>query len=197
MTGAASRKSPLTWAVHISTLLLVALWVFPTFGLLVSSFRTGDQISSSGWWRSLTTQQQQLPAKRIEGTEVERDGKFVIEGKLFENAGTVVSAWGTSSKEPKAFAPGAMADLGDGVSITLDASGNYVLSSATSMVDLRMPRVFTTADTPPDPTIQNYKNVLMNPEAGQSVGQAFINTLTVAIPATMIPILIAAFAAYA
>jgi alpha-glucoside transport system permease protein len=33
--------------------------------------------------------------------------------------------------------------------------------------------------------------------AGQSIGQAFLNTLTVAIPATIIPILIAAFAAYA
>jgi alpha-glucoside transport system permease protein len=39
--------------------------------------------------------------------------------------------------------------------------------------------------------------VLFNPLAGQSVGQAFLNTMTVAIPATVIPILIAAFAAYA
>jgi alpha-glucoside transport system permease protein len=197
MTGASTRKSPLTWAVHISALLLVALWVFPTFGLLVSSFRTGDQISTSGWWRSLTTQQQQLPAKRIEGTETQRDGKFVIEGKLFDNAGTVVSAWGINSKDPKAFAPGAVADLNDGITITLDASGNYLMSSAKTMADLRMPRVYTTADTPPDPTVQNYTKVLINPEAGESVSQAFINTLTVAIPATIIPILIAAFAAYA
>jgi alpha-glucoside transport system permease protein len=197
MTGASTRKSPLTWAVHVSTLLLVALWVFPTFGLLVSSFRTGDQISTSGWWRSLMTQEQQLPAIRIEGIEIQKDGKFVIEGQLFKNSGTIVGAWGVSSREPKAFAPDAIADLGEGVSITVAADGRYVLSSATSLADVRLPRVFTTAQTPPDPTLDNYKKVLFNPDAGQGVGQAFINTLTVAIPATIIPILIAAFAAYA
>jgi alpha-glucoside transport system permease protein len=197
MSVASSSKSPLTWAVHISTLLLVALWVFPTFGLLVSSFRTGDQISGSGWWRSLTTQQQQMPAIRVAGTEAQKDGKFVIEGRLFENANSVLSHWGTSSKDPKAFEPGATTDLGDGVSLTVNGDGSYVMSSATSLADARMPRVFATAATPPDFTVQNYNNVLFNPEAGQGVGQAFINTLTVAIPATIIPILIAAFAAYA
>ncbi len=38
---------------------------------------------------------------------------------------------------------------------------------------------------------------MFTPSAGQTIGQAFLNTLTVAIPATIIPILIAAFAAYA
>jgi alpha-glucoside transport system permease protein len=197
MTGASTRKSPLTWAVHLSTLLLVALWIFPTFGLLVSSFRTGDQISTSGWWRSLMTQEQQLPAKRVEGTEVQKDGKFVIEGRLFDNTNTIVSAWGTSSREPKAFAPGASADLGDGVSIKVSADGTYMMSSDTSLADLRLPRIFTTASTPPDFTTTNYTGVLFSPLTGQSIFEAFVNTFTVAIPATVIPILIAAFAAYA
>lgn len=197
MTGQSSRKSPLTWAVHISTLLLVALWVFPTFGLLVSSFRTGDQISSSGWWRALTTQEQQLPAIRIGGEEQQKDGLFVIEGRLFENTQTVVSHWGINSREPKAFEPGQPATLEGGQTITVNSDGSFVLSSPSTMADLRLPRVFTSASTPPDFTIQNYVNVLTGAGTGQSVGQAFINTLTVAIPATIIPILIAAFAAYA
>ena len=48
MGAIAGKKSGLVWAVHLSVIALVALWVFPTFGLLVSSFRTGDQISNSG-----------------------------------------------------------------------------------------------------------------------------------------------------
>ena len=40
MNGVVGQKSALTWAVHISVALLVALWLFPTVGLFVSSFRT-------------------------------------------------------------------------------------------------------------------------------------------------------------
>jgi alpha-glucoside transport system permease protein len=197
MDNIAGRKSGLVWAVHLATALLVALWVLPTFGLFVSSFRTTDQIATSGWWKALSTQESQLSPIRIEGTEVPRDGGFVIEGNLFGGPGTTVSAWGTNVNRPTEFAPGATATLNDGVTLTVQADGTYVLSSPATMAEMRMPRVFTTAATPPEFTIQNYGNVLFNPMAGQSIGQAFLNTLTVAIPATIIPILVAAFAAYA
>ncbi len=197
MDNIVGKKSSLTWAVHISVLLLVALWVLPTFGLLVSSFRSGDQISTSGWWRALSTQEQQLPAIRVEGVEAAKDGGFAIEGQMFENAGTAVSRWGTSSKETTKYAAGEVATLEGGQSLTVQADGSYTLSSPTSMADVRPPRIFATASTPPEFTVNNYRNILFNPSAGQSVGQAFLNTMTVAIPATIIPILIAAFAAYA
>lgn len=197
MDNIAGTKPALIWAVHISTALLVLLWVLPTLGLLVSSFRTGDQIAGSGWWQALSTQESQLPAIRIEGDEAAKDGLFVIEGNLFEGAGGNVSHWGTSSKAPEAYAPGEVADLGDGRSLTVAADGGFVLSSAATMAEARKPRVFLTASTPPEFTTDNFRNVIASPLAGQSIGQAFLNTLTVAIPATIIPILIAAFAAYA
>lgn len=196
MDNIAGRKSGLVWAVHIATAALVLLWVLPTFGLLVSSFRTGDQISTSGWWKALTTQESQLSPIRVEGEEVAKDGAFVIEGNLFEAAATV-SAWGTSSREPTAFAPGDTATLDDGVTLTVSETGAYVLTSPVTTEGTRLPRVFATAATPPEFTTQNYGTVLFSPLAGQSIGQAFINTLTVSIPATIIPILVAAFAAYA
>ncbi|MCU0816972.1 MAG: carbohydrate ABC transporter permease [Cypionkella sp.] len=197
MDNIAGKKPALLWAVHLSVVLLVFLWVVPTFGLLVSSFRTGDQISSSGWWRSVQTQESQLPAIRIRGEAVERDGSFVIAGDLFENTGAEISRWGINSRDTEAFAAGETADLGDGQSLTVQADGFFELTSETSLEGARLPRVFVTASTPPDFTLQNYNNVLFSPLAGQSIGQAFLNTLTVAIPATIIPILVAAFAAYA
>lgn len=197
MDSIAGRKPALTWAVHLSVGLLVLLWVIPTVGLLVSSFRSGDQIVSSGWWDALFTQEQQMAPNRIEGQEVTRDGAFVIEGRLFDTEGVAVSAWGTSSRDPAAYAPGATADLGEGQSVTVHADGSYVLTSATTTEGTRLPRIFTTAATPPEFTAENYRTVLFSPLAGQSIFQAFMNTATVAIPATIIPILVAAFAAYA
>ena len=46
-------------------------------------------------------------------------------------------------------------------------------------------------------TIQNYVEVLTTDTAGVNMGTAFINSFVVTVPATIIPILIAAFAAYA
>ena len=197
MDNIAGTKPALTWAVHLSTALLVLLWVLPTFGLLVSSFRTGDQISSSGWWKSLTTQEQQLSPIRVEGTEQSRDGLFVIEGNLFATSGATLGAWGTNVNRPNEFEPGATAQLADGQTLTVQEDGSYTLTSPVTTEGTRLPRIFASASTPPEFTVRNYGTVLFNPMAGQSIGQAFLNTLTVAIPATIIPILVAAFAAYA
>jgi alpha-glucoside transport system permease protein len=197
MDSIAGKKPALTWAVHIAVVALVVLWVVPTFGLLVSSFRTTDQITSSGWWQSLATQESQQPAIRIEGDEASRDGQFVIEGNLYGGSGGTVSKWGTSSREPEAYAPGETAELNDGLKLTVQENGDFSLTSPATMAEMRLPRVFTTASTPPEFTTRNYTNVISSPMVGQSIGQAFLNTLTVAIPATIIPILVAAFAAYA
>jgi len=197
MDNIAGTKSGLVWTVHIATALLVLLWVLPTFGLLVSSFRTGDQISTNGWWKSLTTQESQLSPIRVAGAEVPKDGAFVIEGRLFEGEGSKISRWGTSTNDPTAYAPGDTAELDGGVKLVVQEDGAYALSSPATTAGTRLPRVFATASTPPEFTTGNYGTVLFSPMAGQSVGQAFLNTLTVAIPATIIPILVAAFAAYA
>jgi len=41
--------------VHISLLVLMAVWALPAIGLLVSSFREARDISRSGWWTTLYT----------------------------------------------------------------------------------------------------------------------------------------------
>ena len=61
----------------------------------------------------------------------------------------------------------------------------------------RRQRIFVTALTPRDFTLENYETILFSGQGQDNMAKAFFNTLTVTIPATIIPIVIAAFAAYA
>ena len=200
MDNIAGKKSALTWAVNIAVLALVALWVFPTLGLLISSFRTGDQISSSGWWRSMLPTEQNLTLRTAGGDEAEViDGLYTVSGNLFAVEGVEpleISAFGTSSRDVGAHAPGDTVDMGDGEIIAVESNGDYVYTSVEEMSG-RGQRVFVTAEVAPEFTFGNYENMLFDPNNVEGMSKAFFNTLTVSIPATIIPILVAAFAAYA
>ncbi|PHP29185.1 carbohydrate ABC transporter permease [Limimaricola cinnabarinus] len=200
MDNIAGKKSALSWAVNIAVLALVALWVFPTVGLLVSSFRTGDQIASSGWWKSMLPTEQNLTLRTAGGDEAELiDGLYTVSGNLFAHEGIEqldISAYGTSSRDVGAYAPGETVDMGDGEIIAVEADGDYVYTSEAEMSG-RGQRVFVTAEVAPEFTLENYDNMLFDPNNIEGMSKAFFNTLTVSIPATIIPILVAAFAAYA
>ena len=92
------------WFIRITIIAIVVVWLIPTLGVLITSFRPESLVDSSGWWTVLA-------------------------------------------------------------------------------------HPFRTAEW----TIENYRLAL----TGQGFGNAFMNSLAVAIPATVIPIAIAAFAAYA
>ena len=96
--GAGASRS-----ARIAVLIICVAWMIPAFGLFVSSFRSADAVSTTGWWTSLY--------------------------RFWD-----LDQW----------------------------------------------------------TLENYADVL-----GGDMGTAFVNSLVVAIPSTIIPILIAAFAAYA
>ncbi|MEJ6398784.1 carbohydrate ABC transporter permease [Yoonia sp. 208BN28-4] len=201
MDNIAGTKSGLQWVVQISVIALVALWLFPTIGLLVSSFRTTDQISSSGWWASLFPTEQNVTLRTAdpddEGIQLLEDGVYVVRGNLFEEGSEAeITVWGSSSREISAYVAGETADLGDGETITVQSNGDYVWTGENEMSG-RGQRVFATATTPPEFTLNNYRNVLISGNSTDSMSKAFFNTLTVTIPATIIPIVIAAFAAYA
>lgn len=91
------------WLIKLAILAIVIIWVIPTLGVLISSFRPGGLVNATGWWT------------------------------VFTNLGN--NEW----------------------------------------------------------TFENYDAVLNS----EGFGNAFLNSLSVTIPATVIPITIAAFAAYA
>ena len=261
MDNIAGSKSSLTWAVHLSVAFLVFLWLFPTVGLFVSSFRTADQIATSGWWKAMFPSVQNLTLRSAgPDTQVETGGLYVIEGNLFTEDGrdqTEISVYGTSSKAIDAFRPGELAELRKGGTVTVQANGDYRMENTEAFAGSRGQRIFVTSEIPPEFTLNNYDTVLgkdvvkrlvifavaalifgyvlrllfkgsesviagivppvgaigllvlLSFSFGLSTGQvagtqttdgmanAFFSTLTVTIPATIIPILVAAFAAYA
>jgi len=202
MDAMAGRKPAVVWALNISVVLLVALWLFPTLGLFISSFRTGDQITASGWWSALFPAEQTLQIRVADPDDNRIDlgnGRFMVEGNIFagEDFEGELLAWGNSSRRLGEFEPGGTADLGDGETLTVALDGSYVWEGDDDQISGRAQRVFLDVVAPPDFTLKNYSFVLFDEENSQGMAKAFFNTLTVVIPATIIPILIAAFAAYA
>lgn len=189
-----SKRSPLTWLVHATVLFLVVVWTIPTAGLFISSIRDKEQLSVSGWWTALSTSEQRLVARtEIPKTPVLENGLYVIRGNLLgENAGGEISNFGVNSLRPDEYLVGSEVDMRRGKRLQVFANGDYLLTSPTAFGD-RGDRIFYTAQIPPRFTLDNYREVLNS----EGLGKSFINSLTVTIPATIIPILIAAFAAYA
>lgn len=81
--------------------------------------------------------------------------------------------------------------------MTLQPDGNYVWRGNDKQISGRGQRIFITATVPPEFSLENYATILFSGSGQDNMAKAFFNTLTVTIPATIIPIVIAAFAAYA
>jgi alpha-glucoside transport system permease protein len=166
--------------------IICIIWTIPTIGLLVSSIRTREDITTSGWWTVAPHQEwvtvSQIPLQR----GLPLDQPIQLTGAL---AGTTVT-------DPQLVA-----------GVTLP-NGQHVkwANRRSRLVDVQEQQITSNADF----SLSNYQNVLTGQEytyttadgsvateQGDDMSGAFITTLVVSIPATVIPILIAAFAAYA
>jgi alpha-glucoside transport system permease protein len=168
--------------VNAVLLIIVVLWTVPTAGLLISSLRHREDIRSSGWWTILPHQAQITAEERPIPTGQTSDQPITIDGvtKSFQE-------WKAGVTMP------------DGTLLTWEGTvkvGKLVVSKSQIVANTN----FTT---------ENYQQVLSgqqyeikNPDGtttltqGENLNRSFLNSLTVSIPATVIPILIAAFAAY-
>ncbi len=175
-------------------LFFVIIWIIPTFGLFISSLRDKDLLAISGWWTSLTTTEIN-EIYRMSGMEsqIEEDGYFKIKGKLFEvNSGKKIGSFGITSKKINEFNIGDVAIFKDESEVLLDEDGNYEWRSRTQFTKKKGKRLFTTSLSPPAFTFENYREVLFK----EGIGRAFINTMAVALPSTLIPLIICSFFAY-
>ena len=176
------------------------LWLLPTIGLFVSSFRDRDQISNSGWWQAPFSVDLNFRTRVAADGVREEGGVFIVEGNVFDDPALaqnfpdgegIVAAYGTRAVAPGEFRAGQVSELRSGGTVVVERDGCYRVESAEEIA--RGPTLYFEARTPPKFTLANYRTVLF----ADGMDRAFINTLTVTIPATVIPILIAAFAAYA
>ena len=195
MAVATGKSFVSRFGVHIAVLVFVAIWTIPTLGILVSSLRDKDQIVASGWWNSFARSSQTEAGRLPPATaQTQKDGKFVLEGNIFgDGAKRNISAFGVKAAAPTQYPAGSSADLGDGVTLQVNADGSFVMTSPKAFEGDRGQRLYYASSAPPKFTTDNYQTVLFS----EGIGRSFMNSLTVTIPATVIPILIAAFAAYA
>ncbi len=185
---AVSRKrQQLIGKIIVNTLLaiLCLIWTIPTIGLLVSSFRDRDDIRTSGWWtvlphrETVTVETIQLPA--------ETDLRAPI---------TLPSELGGGTYTADQIAQGVI--LPDGRKITWENRRGRLIA-----VQGRAWAMNTNF------TLENYRIVTGGREyvytdaagnrvveSGEDLWGVLINNIAVVIPSTVIPILIAAFAAY-
>ncbi len=182
-------------AAHFTLLLFVIIWTVPTAGLLISSLRDKDQLAVSGWWTALTTTERNDVVRLPKADQQQKRGdKYIISGNIFaEDSGRKVISFGTSMQALDEAKPGETLLMRDGSKITIFENGSFEWVSDKKFEFKRPPRIFFKAGIPPRFTLENYIEVLTS----EGIGRSFINSFTVTIPATIIPILIAAFAAYA
>jgi len=170
--------------INLTLLLLVLIWTVPTMGIFVSSFRNRDDIATSGWWKIFPYRDWQ-PVQELDPKALGLDPNGVMQ---------IEGVSGTFEE----FRNGVETPNGERVTwIGNKRIGKIEVQKQVWTVDWNF-------------SLDNYKQVLggqnftfKRPDGtvetvpGDNMNRAFLNSLTVSVPATVIPILIATFAAYA
>jgi len=172
--------------LHTVMIIICFLWTLPTAGLFISSFRDQFDIQTSGWWTILPHRAWVLTGEPLE--ELPRDFDNDVPFSIPE-VGDVEYLF---------------AEWREGVEVN---GARYQWVGNKRLGRLETQERIWTMNT--NFTLDNYRNVLTGKEyevkepdggikilTGDDMSASFWNSVAVTIPATAIPILIAAFAAY-
>lgn len=197
---------------HVIIILTMIIWIVPTLGLLVTSLRPPEAVGSSGWWTVFSPQNASGPYATYCADCHGVDGKALPQADL-TNPELI-------AKYPRSLQLLAMLrkpingqpHMGDhplptaqeaaDIATYLRQGGQEAASQFTinnyidALVGYRGQNTYRSdcaAGTQPPDLKCNLSDIL-NP---RGMGRAFVNSLFVTIPATILPILFAAFAGYA
>lgn len=181
--GFKAKKTVSNLLINGILILICIVWLVPTVGVLITSFRFSQDIFNSGWWTVFPHRADVKTGEIVLDQDIDVNGIITVEG---------ISA---TFDEWRA---GITTD--DGRTITWSGNKRTRLLTITE----RQWVGFSTKLT-----IDNYKDVLSGKtisftdsagntitRQGNNLSTAFLNSLAVSIPGTIIPILIAAFAAF-
>ena len=112
-------------------LIFVIVWIIPTFGLFVTSFRDKDLLAISGWWTALiTTQVNEIYRTENMNSQVQQDDTYIIKANLFNNQkGKKISSFGITSKRINEFLIEEEATLKNGSVLKVYENGDYIWKS--------------------------------------------------------------------
>jgi len=219
------RRIPL----HVIILSLVVLWLVPTLGVFVTSFRSRQAVRTSGWWTALSRPPvpslaeyqaacaschgpdgRLLPAADLSDPEVV--GEYSRTNRLLAMLRQEIGGqphvqdaeWQALIQDPSRSreALETLAPVGQHLAV-LSGGGQAVDYSLTTInwVDALVGYKGTTtyqqdcaSGVSESGKFKCDASDLLNPEG---MARAFLNSLLVTIPATVLPILFAAFAAFA
>jgi alpha-glucoside transport system permease protein len=164
-------------------ILICSIWLMPTLGVFITSFRESQDIFNSGWWAVFPHKEDLDIGEIILEDDVDVNGVIQIEG---------ISA--------------TFEELREGIITPNDQKLTWYGNKRTRKIIVSEEQWVGFSS---NLTIENYNDVLTGKEIsfadsagneitrkGNNLGSAFLNSIAVAIPATIIPILIAAFAAF-
>ena len=80
------KKNVLTSIItNLLLITFVIVWIIPTVGLFVSSFRDKDLLATSGWWTTFKTNKvNEIYRTKTSEYQIEENGMFFIKGNLLD-----------------------------------------------------------------------------------------------------------------
>lgn len=199
---------------HILVIALVLFWVTPSMGLLVASFRPVQDSNTTGWWQVLSARPGASEYRQYCAECHGDDGEAIATANLrdpdlissfrrsIQLAATFSNEYDGTIHLPEEQRPESQ-ELADILAYLRRQSGvesrprvtinNYV----DALVGYRGTTSYTAdceAETQPADLSCEFVDDLGNP---RGMARAFLNTVIVTLPATLLPLFFAAFAAYA